>query len=477
MSADHNSKHTYNRKNNRGSTRNGTKNDIRNNIKNGIGNNIRNECIGKSIRNNIRDHFDLYMTCCIPIIPFNLSAHMLLYLSSSYEGRIGGFGNVLLLLSGILLFVCLAIFRYSLKSYIRQRSEQYSILLMLGISGRDFWRNLAAEYCPAFFLLITGTAGVSSVAGDLLMLMAFRRIDADTLLLSVKITAMLILLFAAGMTGTLLLLAVRQWKKDLVSYLENLSHGKEVLHRFRIGYGMKILPAGFCLVSSCWLLHDYTVGKMIIAAFLHLTGIYFLLQVNGRLVRKVLTGNKKRYFRNLLKWNDFLYEYRMNGNLICAIYAVNFIMVFLFGGLLASDFPPDQGYTVIRLLFAVIGISVILEQQAFILGEMILDLRKEKERYDIFRQIGMEQNSYQCLIREKIKEMSIWPMAAASVAGMLFFLCDYIYQGDITTVKEIWSTVLAKYLCAVVVFWFVQYGGYRLLCRSVFRKWDAVICA
>ena len=421
MSTDHNSKDTYNRKNNRGSARNGIENDI---------------------RNNIRDHSDLYMICCIPIIPFNLSAHMLLYLSSSYEGWIGGFGNVLLLLSGILLFVCLAVFRYSLKSYIGQKSEQYSILLMLGISGWDFWRNLAAEYCPPFFLLIAGTAVISSAAGDLLMFMAFHRMNADTLFLSVKITAMLILLFAAGMTGTLLLLAVRQWRKDLVSYLENLSHGKEVLHRFRIGYGMKLLPAGFCLFSSCWLLHDYTVEKMIIAAFLHLTGIYFLLQVNGRLVRKVLTGNKRRYFRNLLKWNDFLYEYRVNGNLI-----------------------------------AVIGISVILEQLAFILGEMVLDLRKEKERYVILRQIGMEQNRYRCLIREKIKELLIWPTAAASVAGMLFFLCDYIYQGDIITVKEIWSTVLAKYLCAVVVLWLVQYGGYRFLCRSVFRKWDAVICA
>lgn len=172
MNTDHDPKHTDNRKNNRGSIRNDirndfkngvknadirnnikndTRNDIRNNNKNGINNNIRNKCVGKSIRNNIRDHSDLYMTCCIPIIPFNLSAHMLLYLSSNYEGWIGGFGNVLLLLSGILLFVCLAVFRYSLKSYIRQKSEQYSILLMLGISGWDFWRNLAAEYCPPFF--------------------------------------------------------------------------------------------------------------------------------------------------------------------------------------------------------------------------------------------------------------------------------------------------------------------------------------
>lgn len=433
--------------------------------------------MGKVIRNNIRinirNHFDLYITCCIPIIPFNLSAHMLLYLSRRYEIQSGGFVNVLLLLSGILLLVCLAVFRYSLRIYIRQKSEQYSILLMLGISGRDFWRNLAAEYCPTFLLLVTGTAGVSSIAGNLLMFAAFCRIDADMLAISAKITVLLIILFAAGMTGTLLLLAVRQWKSDLVSYMEGLSHGKEVLHRFRIGYGMKILSAALCLFCSFWLLHNYTVGKMIIAALLHLTGIYFLLQINGRLVRKVLTGNKKGYFQNLLLWNDFIHEYRMNGNMVYAVYAVNYIIVFLFGGLFASDFPADPGYTVIKMIFAVIGFSVMLEQQAFILGKMILELRNEKKRYDILHQIGMGGDKYRKLLQEKIKRMLIWPMVVASVMGAVFFLCDYIYQADITTAKEIWSIHLLKYGCAVAVFWLVQYGGYLFLRRRVLRKFDA----
>ena len=76
---------------------------------------------------------------------------------------------------------------------------------------------------------------------------------------------------------------------------------------------------------------------------------------------------KKSYFRHLLWWNDLLYECRLNGNIIFAIYGVNFVLVFLFGGLLASDFPEDPVYTVVQLLTGVIGLSVLLEEQAFIL--------------------------------------------------------------------------------------------------------------
>lgn len=426
-------------------------------------------------KNNMKDNFDFYITCCIPIIPFCLSAHMLLYLSEGVEMDIGGFGNVLLMLSCMLLLICLAVFRYSLKAYIRQKSGQYSILLMLGISNRDFWRNLAAEYCPSFLLVTVCVALSGSVLGNLLMIAMLHVVSAEILLFSVKITLLLVLLFAAGMTGTLLIFMIEQWRKDLVNYLDNLNHGKELLHRFRLSYGMKILMSVLCLFCSFYLLIDYTVGKMIVAALMHLTGVYFLLQINGRLIRKVLKIRRKRYFQHLLIWNDFIHEYRMNGNLIYSIYTVNFIMVFLFGGLFASDFPKEAVYTVLKMIIALLGLAIIFEEQSFILCKMILDLRKEKERHDILFQIGIGQETYAQLIEGKIKGMVLLPMTAASVMGAVFFLCDYIYQGDITAVSGMWSMVLLKYMCAVAVFWGIQYCGYLFLSRRILRRYEEML--
>lgn len=427
--------------------------------------------IRESIGDSLRQNCDFYITCCIPVIPFCLSVHMLLYLRMEYERDIGGFGNVLLLSAVILLLVCLAVFRYSLRAYMRQKSEKYSILLMLGITVGDFWRNLAAEYCPAFLVTVACTAFLSSAASNLLMAAAIRKSGMEILMLSVRITGLLVLLFAAGMAGVFVLLIIRQWRKDLANYLEAVSYGKEVLHRFRISYGMKIAMALMCQAGACYLLYRYTVGRMMIAAVLHLGGVGFLLRINGRLVRKMALIRKKWYFPHLLLWNDLIYEYRLNGNLVYAVYGVNFIMVFLFGGLFASDYPEDILYTAIKAMFAVVGISIILEEQMLVLQKMILDLRNQRERHAVLFQLGMEQAEYRRMLRRKMLNIIVLPAAAASVMGAVFFLCDYGYQGDITSVREMWSPVLLKYLCAVALFWIVQYCGYLFLKRSVFRKY------
>lgn len=449
------------------------------------------------IKANLSQYADLYITCCIPVIPFSLSAHMLIYLSAEHTEGMGGFANCMLLLSGVLFGVCLAVFRYSLRAYIRQRAEAYSILLMLGITSRDFWINFMAEYCPAFLLLLSGTAVGCGAVCDLIMAAAsgisgrklwfsgetpadvtgaagakgiFRDGSREMLLMSGRVTVFLILLFALGMLGSVLLLILRQWRKDLAQYLADISYGKETMHRFRIAYGVKIPAAGVCLALSFYLLSDYTVGKMFLAAFLHMTGIYFLLQTNGRLLRKLLGCRKKAYFRHLLMWNDLVYECRLNGNIIFAIYAVNFLLVFLFGGLLASDFPEDAAYTAVKGMTAVIGLSVLLEEQAFLLEKMLLDQQKEKMRRDILFQIGMGQNAWRKLLRDKLKVITVVPMAAASVTGAVFFLCDYVYQADVTAISQMWSGTLLKYAGAVALFWLVQYGGYLFVrgacCRN-----------
>ncbi len=441
--------------------------------------------IWHSIKDNLKNYADFYITCCIPVISFSFSAHMLFYLSRERAWRTGGFVNCMLLLSGILLTVCLAVFRYSLKAYIRQKSGQYSILLMLGITSRDFWINFMVEYCPTFLLILSSMTVGCSMVCDLVMGLVFGRISAfsrnvcgagsavnmDVLVSSAKITFLLILLFVLGMFGSMLLLILRQWRKDLAIFLEEISRGKEVMHRFRIAYGVKIPAAVVCLALSFYLLYDYTVGKMFLAAFLHMAGVYFLLQINGRLLKKLLMFRKKVYFRHLLWWNDLLYECRLNGNIIFAIYGVNFVLVFLFGGMFASDFPEDPVYTVVQVLTGVIGLSVLLEEQAFILEKMILDLQKEKERWDILFQIGMEWETWRRLVQNKLKMIVIIPMAAASVMGAVFFFCDYVYQADVTTFDGMWSAVLLKYTGAVVLFWLLQYGGYLLINRRLLRKY------
>ncbi len=52
-----------------------------------------------------------------------------------------------------------------------------------------------------------------------------------------------------------------------------------------------------CFVLTFALLYDYIVGKMFGAIFLHLAGIYFLLQINERFIQKVFRKNRKQYYQ------------------------------------------------------------------------------------------------------------------------------------------------------------------------------------
>ncbi len=415
----------------------------------------------------MKKYADLYIICCIPVFPFCLAVNILIYLYMEYDRNVGGFGNCMLLITIVLLMICLASFRYSLKLYIRENAEKYSLLVTLGISNGDFWKILAKDYCPGFILLLVLSAIFSNVISNIILIALFKIISYDVILLSMKMMVLLILLFSFGMLGTLLILKWKQWRKDLICYFEKLDNGSEAVHRFRITYGIKVCLALFCFMLSFVMLYDYTVGKLFIAVILHLAGVYFLLQLNGRLIRKIFCLNKRRYYQKLLIWNDFVFDYRINGNLIYSIYAVNILLVFIFGGLLASDWPEDYFYSGIQVVIGVAGLSVIFEGQIIILERMILDTNTAKEQRDILFQLGIENREYLNFIQSKIKHMTVFPGILASVMGTLFFMSDYIYQENISGLSDLWSLTLLKFAFVIVVFWLVQYGGYFFIKRRV----------
>ena len=381
-----------------------------------------------------------------------------------------GFGTCLLLITSGLLMVCFAVFRYTLKEYIRKKAEKYNLLLILGISGRDFWKILAEEYCPAFLLLIITFALGSNAISNLILMVVFKNISRRVFFVSGIIIVFLVMLFFLGLIGTLLILKWNQKRTSLAYYLENLSNGNEKLHRYRIAYGTKGYMAFLCFAFSAALLYDYTVGKLFAAVFLHLTGIYFLLQINGRLIRGMAKRNERKYYQKLLVWTDFIFEYRLNGNIIYAIYTVNLLFVFVFGGVLASDFSLDSIYWGAEIMLVVLGISIVLEGQAIILERMILDIKNEKNHHNILFYLGIDFEEYRNYLYNRIKNMFILPMIVAFVTGAVFFLRDYIYQEKVTTLSQIWNFSIIKYIGVIFTFGCLQYCGYLFIRKRVTKE-------
>ncbi len=429
------------------------------------------ELIREPLKENIKNNLELYIMCCIPVFPFYLSADFFVYLYLGDGWKTGnGLGNCLLLITSVLLLVCFAVFRYALKGYIRNKAEKYSLLLVLGITSRDFWKLLAKEYCPAFLFLLIIVALGSNAISNLILMSVFKTISCRVICSSVIIMAILIMLFLGVMAGTIIVLKWNQRSTSLAYYLESLSNGNEKLHKYRMAYRVKVYVAFLCFVFSFALLYEYSVGKMFVAVLLHLAGIYFLLQINGRLIKGVVRRNEKKYYQKLLIWTDFIFEYRLNGNAICSIYAVNLLVALMFGGFLASDFPLDSTYIGVEIMLIVMGISIVLEGQAIILERMILDIKNEKKQHNILFHLGIGAREYRNLLQNRIKNMFILPGGIASVMGIIFFLCDYVYQENVTTLSRLKSLGVMKYIGVILIFGGLQYCGYLFARKRVVKE-------
>ncbi|WP_026667285.1 FtsX-like permease family protein [Butyrivibrio sp. AE2005] len=419
----------------------------------------------------VKDNFELYVMCCLPVFPFYFSADFFIYycLECDFE-NVQGIGNCLFLIVSVLILVCFAIFRYSLEGYIKKHAEKYNLLLILGISNKDFWTTLCKEYCPLFIFSIIFIVILSSVISNIVLTSIFKISFQNMVMVSAIIFGIILCLFVFVMLGTLIIMKWKQSKVCLVEYMEGLSNGTEKKHRDCISYGISEYAAFICFTISLVLLAKYSVGKMMLSVLLHIVGVYFLLQVNGHVIKKLFSKNKQRYFEKLLSWVDFISEYRLNGSMICAIYSVNLLFSFVFGGLFASNTSSDNVFIGIEILFIILALSIVLEAQVIILEKLFIDIKNDIKQREILFNLGIQSYDYESFLRGRIKKLFLLPGVMASIMGMFFFFCDYIYQEKVSKLSQLWNVEVIKYLSVVLFFWVLQFGGYLYAKKRVLRQ-------
>ncbi len=418
----------------------------------------------------MKDNLELYVMCCLPVFPFYFSAYFFIFycLGSDYK-KVQGLGNCFFLIASVLVFACFLIFRYSLEGYIKKHAEKYNLLIVLGISNKDFWVTLSNEYCPAFIYSIVFSIFLSSVISNIVLASLYKIPFGNMIIDSVIIYGIVLCIFAFVMIGTLIIIKWKQKKLCLAEYLEKLSNGNEKIHRYRISYRFKLYVAFICFTISIMLLANYSVGKMIVAVLLHIVGVYFLLQVNGHVIKQLLSKNKKIYLKNLLTWVDFISDYRLNGNMICAIYSVNLLFAFVLGGLFASDTSSDNAFIGIEIIFIILAVSIVLEAQVIIIEKLFLDIKNDIKQRDILFNLGIKIYDYESFLRGRIKKLVLLPGVVSSIMGMIFFFCDYIYQEKVSKLSQLWTMEIMKYLSVIFFFWVLQYSGYLYAKKKIIK--------
>lgn len=420
---------------------------------------------------NMYDNYDSYVMCSLPVFPFYFSAALFIYYCLECNSdNVQGLGNCLLLIASVLIIVCFAIFRYSLEGYIKKNAEKYNILLMLGISNMDFWTSIYNEYCPGFLFSIIFTIALSSVISNIVLVSVFKTPIRNMVMVSAILFGIILCVFVLVMLGTIIIMKWKQSKICLSDYLEGLSNGNEKIHKYRISYGFKVYAAFICFTLSVMLLSNYSVGKMIVAVLLHIVGIYFVLQINSHVIKKVLSKNTQRYFKRLLSCVDFISEYRLNGNMICAIYSVNLVFAFVFGGLFASNTASDNVFIGVEIMIIILAFSIVLEAQAIILEKFFLDIKNDTNQRNILFALGIQTYDYERFLRDRIKKLFLLPGVGASIMGMIFFFCDYSYQQNVSELSQLLTVEVMKYLSVILFFWILQYGGYLYAKKRIIRQ-------
>lgn len=91
----------------------------------------------------------------ISIVPLCFVENIWFSIRNLFQDTEGQIIEVLLLILVVFLSVnMLVTFLISLSSFMKARADTYRLLLMLGISRKDFWKLLLREYCASTIFLV-----------------------------------------------------------------------------------------------------------------------------------------------------------------------------------------------------------------------------------------------------------------------------------------------------------------------------------
>lgn len=298
-------------------------------------------------KTNFKRNFLFFICANLAVFPFSLIINMFIYLQKSKSKNPDEYTLLhLLIFMGIVLIVILGvIFKFSVSGFMKEHSKEYSLLLMLGIDRKDFWSLIMNEYCKTYGKISI----ISIIIGNILSLVLiyffillrnFAKIIS--LIKYSGITMAIIFILYASMILVVVFIDKFENKgKSFIVFWEIQGQNNAGLYNFKIGYFSSLLIGALLLVGSLLLATNYET--LYVAALLQILGIYFVIHINGRLLKKCLIKFKSHYYKNLVVISDLLYQYEKNAKVIYTLYVLNFLITFIIGGIIISA-KSDSNY-------------------------------------------------------------------------------------------------------------------------------------
>ena len=281
------------------------------------------------------------------VISFILAIFPLSFVINSYLvamkniGENQGTENIRTIFFYVLIFLIIGlmfIIMYILTSAIKIKAHRYSLLFILGIKKKDFWKILYKDYCITLLLIgVKSTIVVNLICLCMTSAIWSRKkkiflIDflknyfisgsADCVILVLLILVSVIIVFYHSL------------KRNMLEFWEGLNENISYNYDTKVFYYLKPI-LGVCIecVAIIFCLNYHTIYY---AAVLQVISFY-LISSSTECLRWIVKCKSKRDYKKIITSNAVLYQYKLNSKLIISIYLLNFIVIFVLGGVILSN--------------------------------------------------------------------------------------------------------------------------------------------
>lgn len=281
------------------------------------------------------------------VISFILAIFPLSFVINSYLvamkniGENQGTENIRTIFFYVLIFLIIGlmfIIMYILTSAIKIKAHRYSLLFILGIKKKDFWKILYKDYCITLLLIgVKSTIVVNLICLCMTSAIWSRKkkiflIDflKNYFISGSAVCVILVLLILVSV----IIVFYHSLKRNMLEFWEGLNENISYNYDTKVFYYLKPI-LGVCIecVAIMFCLNYHTIYY---AAVLQLISFY-LISSSTECLRWIVKCKSKRDYKKIITSNAVLYQYKLNSKLIISIYLLNFIVVFVLGGVILSN--------------------------------------------------------------------------------------------------------------------------------------------
>lgn len=281
------------------------------------------------------------------VISFILAIFPLSFVINSYLvamkniGENQGTENIRTVFFYVLIFLIIGlmfIIMYILTSAIKIKAHRYSLLFILGIKKKDFWKILYKDYCITLLLIgVKSTIVVNLICLCMTSAIWSRKkkiflIDflKNYFISGSAVCVILVLLILVSV----IIVFYHSLKRNMLEFWEELNENISYNYDTKVFYYLKPI-LGVCIecVAIIFCLNYHTIYY---AAVLQLISFY-LISSSTECLRWIVKCKSKRDYKKIITSNAVLYQYKLNSKLIISIYLLNFIVIFVLGGVILSN--------------------------------------------------------------------------------------------------------------------------------------------